>query len=299
VEERALKKIGFIGVGNIGAPMAQRLIEKEYELVVCDSSSVARAAFSGITSVTGSPCDCADADLVILMVADDEQLRQAVLGPCGVASGIRSELPPLIAIMSTVMPETVREVAAAVSPSGAFVVDAPVSGGAVRARKGTLAIMVGGERGHFNLLRPVLDALGTAVHHCGDLGSGELTKIINNMVGVTNLFLFAEAMQIGARYGLDLARLSAIMETGSGRNNGTRDWPERQALYRYNSEMPATLDAIVEVTRKDLRHAEAIARTAGLDCQILTAVVQAHERVRQEDLIERWREVSRDCRDDD
>ncbi|MBN9061872.1 MAG: hypothetical protein BGP06_20290 [Rhizobiales bacterium 65-9] len=287
-----MRRIGFIGAGNIGRPMAERLMERGFDLLLCDINPATREAFAALGArVTAKAADCAAEDAVILMVANDDQLTSALFAEGGLFDAVAADAPPLVLVMSTVMPESVQAAADTLRTKGARVVDAPVSGGAVRARRGQLSIMTGGDDEDIAAAQPILDALADVVHRCGAVGAGQVTKIINNLVGVTNLFLFAEAMQIGERLGLDLSRLAAIMEVSSGRNNGTRDWEERKALYRWNAATPETMRAIVEVTRKDLRNAVALAQRAQVSAPMLDGAAAAHAAAASDGILARWREL--------
>lgn len=287
-----MRRAGFIGAGNIGRPMAERLMERGYDLLLCDINPATRDAFAQLGArVTSTAADCAREDAVILMVANDDQLAGALFGAGGLFDAIDPDAAPLVLIMSTVMPESVQSAAAKLGAKNTRVVDAPVSGGGVRARRGQLSIMAAGDDKDIAAAQEILESLGNVIHRCGAVGAGQTTKIINNLVGVANLFLFAEAMQIGERFGLDLTRLAAIMEASSGRNNGTRDWEERKALYRWNAASAETMRAIVEVTRKDLRNAVALAQRANVSAPMLDGAASAHAAASSDEILARWREL--------
>src|SRR5690606_19184707 len=132
-------------VGNIGGPMAERLMRSGFDLCVCDRSDAARSHFAKIGArIADRPADCAQEEMVVFMVANEAQLEEAALGADGLAAGVDPAAPPLVAIMSTIMPEAARAIAAKLESRNLRVVDAPVSGGAVRAAKGQLSIMIGG-----------------------------------------------------------------------------------------------------------------------------------------------------------
>lgn len=284
--------VAFIGAGSIGGPMAERLLERGRTLLICDAAEKTRDSFAALgCAVTDDPGDCAGCGTIIFMVANDDQLRSAA---ARLTPRLDGQSAPLLLVMSTVLPETVTGFAAQLSASGARILDAPVSGGSVKARAGDLSIMVGGEETVMDEARPLLDDLATSVFHCGPLGSGEATKILNNLVGVTNLFLFSETMQIAKSLGMDLQALVNVMEASSGRNAGTRDWPARRKLFAWNS---ASLDAsrsVVGVTRKDLHHALKLARRSAAATPILEAVVAAHDTTLPETILERWSRLAAD-----
>ncbi|WP_280110089.1 NAD(P)-dependent oxidoreductase [Pseudaminobacter salicylatoxidans] len=285
--------IAFIGAGSIGAPMAERLLERGRKLLICDPAPGVRAHFEGLgCAVTDTAADCASCPIIIFMVANDEQLRMAA---ATLAPALDRPAGPLVLVMSTVLPETVHSVAEQLAPSGARVIDAPVSGGSIKARDGELSIMVGGDENLFNEARPLLDDLASSIFHCGALGSGETMKILNNLVGVTNLFLFSEAMRIADALNLDLPRLVDVMEQSSGRNAGTRDWEARKKLFAWNSTDLAASKAVVDVTRKDLRHAIALAQASRTAAPMLEAITAAHDATPYEAILDRWRTLASDA----
>lgn len=286
-------RIAFIGAGSIGRPMAERLIDCGRDLIVCDPSPTVRAHFADLgCSTTDMPGNCADAGIVIFMVANDAQLRSAATGPSGLIPAIDPSSAPILLIMSTVLPETVLEVAAEAASRQAHTIDAPVSGGSLKARNGTLSIMASGEPADIDAVRPVLDQLASVTFECGILGNGQKTKILNNLVGVANLFLFAETMHVAQLLGMDLQRLADVMEQSSGRNNGTKDWTARKGLFRWNSEDLAAVRSVVDVTRKDLHHALTLAERAGAATPLLRALVQGHDETPYTDVLMRWRALA-------
>lgn len=286
--------VAIVGVGSIGRPMAERLLRTGVRVLACDRDPAARDAMAAAgAATTGRAADCAGAAMAILMVADDAQLEAAALGPGGLAAGIDPAAPPLVALMSTVLPETARSVAAELAAAGARVIDAPVSGGSVRAGRGELTVMAGGGAADLEAMRPVLGRLATAIHHCGPLGAGAAAKIVNNLVGVTNLFLFSEAMALADRHGLDLPALAAAMEAGSGRNAGTRDWEERKALYRWNAGTPEAMRSLLAISRKDLGHAVALAQAAGVAAPMAEAAARALADFDGDAIRDRWLRLAR------
>ncbi|KAB0267493.1 NAD(P)-dependent oxidoreductase [Microvirga brassicacearum] len=286
-------RIAFIGAGSIGRPMAERLIECGRDLIVCDPSPAVRAHFAALgCPTTDTPGDCADAGIVIFMVANDAQLKSAATGPSGLIAAINASAAPILLIMSTVLPETVLDIAAEAALRHARTIDAPVSGGSLKARDGTLSIMASGDPADIDAARPVLDQLASVTFECGALGNGQKTKILNNLVGVANLFLFAETMRVAQLLGMDLQRLADVMERSSGRNNGTKDWTARQGLFRWNSGDLAAARSVVDVTRKDLHHALMLAERAGAATPLLRALVQGHDETPYGDVLERWRALA-------
>jgi len=287
-----MKRVGFIGVGSMGARMARRLHDAGYELTVCDREAATLSVFETLgVAIAPTPSACGGNDLVILMVANDAQLKEVMLAPDGLVSGIDVAAPPLVAVMSTVLPETVREIANALSRKNAAVIDAPVSGGLAGAEAGTLTIMIGGSEQDVARLRPILNAMATTIFHCGELGSGELTKIVNNMVGVSNLFLMAEAMTLAKRYGLPPERLVSIMEASSGRSAYTRDWDGRKGTYSAIAADADRMRSHLAICRKDLQCALTLASNARRPLGVFANIASAIASGADSEVREVWQDA--------
>lgn len=261
--------VAVIGAGDIGGPIARRLCAAGFMVTVCDRDERRLDALRGsVARTTDTASDCAGADVALLLVANGAQVRDAVLGPRGLAS---EEGPlPAIVVMSTVAPRTVTRLAVDLASRGAHVMDAPVSGGAARADNGTLTIMVGGEA--VDSVRPILEALAARVIPCGPLGSGQFVKILNNIVCHSNTVLLAEAFALAARQGLDPAAVAAVLEVSTGRNYLTAE-PERvAAAYSGFARDRPSFDALLSIMRKDLRLAVELASAASIAAPMLRAL---------------------------
>ena len=287
-----MSDIGFIGVGAMGSQMAQRLIAAGHSLTIFDPNQAALVPFEKSARIAKSAAECGGASLIILMVQNDDQLKEALLGEPGVLSTIKPERNSLIAVMSTVLPDTIFAIRDAIKEKGARLIDAPVSGGPVGAREGTLSIMVGGAESDFAEAKPLFEAFGKNIYLCGKLGSGELTKIINNLLGVANTFLFAEALSIGKRYDVDLSRLVPIMDVSSGRCMGTRDWPRHLQIYRDAARTSETIKALTDVCRKDLHHAVEIAHLSGVNVPLAERLFETLNDATYAEIHDRWRSLA-------
>ena len=284
-----MKRIGFIGLGSIGSPMAGCIIRAGFQVTVCDQNPKALDRFRKTAyRVTDKPADCAGQEMVVVMVANDDQVKTVMEGEDGLLKAVNPKQPPLLAVMSTVMPQTTQGLAPACAKKNIRLIDAPVSGLPVVAEQGKLTIMVGGEAADLEAMRPVLKTMGENIFHTGPLGSGNVTKLVNNIVGVTNLFLSVEAMLVGKKYGMDLSKLAAIMETSSGRNFSTKDWERGKATFAYFAQSLDLSKVLVDLTRKDLQHALELARKAGLSSPLLEQIVQVVEKSSYEEIKERW-----------
>jgi len=263
-----IKKIGFIGVGVMGAPIARRLAGAGYDITVCDVNSAAADSLSDCAAVVTSPSGCAKLDLVFILVSTDAQVKNVLFAADGLAPAIDPSRPPCIVVMSTVQPDTVRALALHQALKNVPILDAPISGGLDGAISGALSVMVGGDRAHFEMVNPALEKVGTKVAYCGPLGNGSTTKILNNLIGVANWLLMGEAMSLAASLGLDLDNLAAVMDTGSGRNFSTSNWASRRALYGVYAGKPELVGSNMEICEKDLSLFLQLARQAGAELPI-------------------------------
>jgi 3-hydroxyisobutyrate dehydrogenase len=226
--EAAKPSIGFVGIGKMGWPMARRLAGAGYRLVVADAArqrveaflAEARAGAAGSLAALGR-----ESDIVITMLPDGKAVRAVLCGGDGAAgdcilAGIRQGA--LVIDMSSSSPVGTRALEPLLAARGAGLLDAPVSGGVKRAI-GTLAIMAGGDAALLERARPVLATMGRDIFHTGPLGSGHAMKALNNYVSAAGLVAAAEAVRMGARFGLDPARMVDILNASTGRNNSTEN----------------------------------------------------------------------------
>lgn len=200
-------RLGYIGLGSMGAPMAKRLVGWPGGLVVFDVRDEAMAAFAGTGADTAATlADVAIADLVSIAVLDDAQVREVV------AELARLAAPgTVIAIHSTIGDDTAVELAELFAPNGIHVIDAPVSGGAGAAEKGELATMVGAPRDVYERVKPVFKQWASLVIHAGEPGSGTRMKLARNMLTFTAFAAACEAMTLAEAAGLDLQALGRVV----------------------------------------------------------------------------------------
>ena len=207
--------VGFIGLGIMGGPMAGHLIEAGYPLTVFNRTRAKTEPLAARGArVAGTPAEvAARSEIIVTMVTDSPDVEAVVAGPHGVLQGIRPD--SVVVDMSTVSPAVERRLDAALQKKGCALVDAPVSGGDVGARNATLAIMAGGDSRAFEQARPVLEAMGRTVTHCGPVGSGQVAKLSNQiLVGVTLLGV-SEAILFARRNGLDPGVMIRAVENGA------------------------------------------------------------------------------------
>ncbi len=222
-------RVGFVGLGHMGRPMAARLCQGGLSLFVADKDPVALAGFTKAFDVQvpegleelGRACD-----MVITMLPDGEDVRQVMLGTGdGDGDNIASGLSPgaILMDMSSSAPMATRGLGRELADLGIAMIDAPVSGGVARAEDGTLAIMVGGEGAIIETCRAVLALMGRSILATGPLGSGHAMKALNNYVSAAGLTAASEALLIGQRFGLDAAVMVDVLNQSSGRNNSTEN----------------------------------------------------------------------------
>ncbi|RTR06385.1 3-hydroxyisobutyrate dehydrogenase [Halomonas nitroreducens] len=224
-------KIAFIGLGNMGAPMAANLLQAGHDVCVFDLVEAAMADLEGQGARRGESAEaaCRDAEVVISMLPAGTHVRSLYLGREGQA-GLLDALGhrPLIIDASTISPDDARTVGVAATERGLTYLDAPVSGGVGGAKAGSLTFIVGGDAQGFDQARPVLEGMGKNIFHAGEIGAGQVAKICNNMLLGILMSGTAEALSLGVKNGLDPAVLSEIMKQSSGGNwalNVYNPWP--------------------------------------------------------------------------
>jgi 3-hydroxyisobutyrate dehydrogenase len=211
-----MAKVGFIGLGNMGMPMAQNLLKAGYEVTGFDLNADATQllAANGGTSANSVADACKAAEVVITMLPAGEQVRDVYLGAGGV---LASAAPGTLLIdSSTIDVQTARDVAQAAQDSGLAMVDAPVSGGVTGAEAATLTFMVGGSDDAFERARLVLEKMGKTIVHAGGPGNGQAAKICNNMILGASMIVVCEAFLLAEKLGLDAQKLFDISSKSSG-----------------------------------------------------------------------------------
>ncbi|MFA5868192.1 MAG: NAD(P)-dependent oxidoreductase [Candidatus Bathyarchaeia archaeon] len=222
-----MKRIGFIGLGLMGSGMTMNILKAGFPLTVWNRTpSKMEALVKAGAKAARSPREVAErSDIVIDIVTDSSDVEQVLLGPEGVVHGAR---PGTIVIdMSTISPIKTREMAAKLGEKGIRMLDAPVSGGDIGARNGTLSIMVGGEKDAFDEAVPVFQAMGKTITHIGGHGDGQVTKAVNQILVGMNMLAVAEALMFASKAGVDLKKVHAAVAGGAAgswqlTNNGAK-----------------------------------------------------------------------------
>lgn len=257
-------RVGFIGLGSQGAPMARRIVDAGYETTLWARRPATLVPFAGTSAArAASPADLASvSDLVCVCVVDDADVEEVVTGESGVLAGLRKG--GVIAVHSTVHPDTCRRLADRARARGVTLIDAPVSGGGQAAAEGRLVVMAGGEPGTVAYCRPVFATYADPVVHMGPLGTGQVAKLLNNVLFTANLATAAGTLALGRDLAVDPDALARVVSHGSGTSF---------ALDRVTSA-GGTLDRIAThagpLLRKDVRLLTDVATSAGAAPGIVT-----------------------------
>lgn len=271
------ERIGFVGLGNMGGPMARRLAAAGHPLTVADAIPEVVARFTAEVGGEAAPSLAALGErcpIIITMLPNGQVVREVLLGPGGIAH----HLAPgsVVVDMSSSSPIGTRELFADLAKLGVPLVDAPVSGGVKKAADGTLAIMAGGDPEPIARVRPVLEVMGK-VFLTGRSGTGHAMKALNNFLSAANLAVAAEAVIAGERFGLDPATMIAILNASTGRNTGTDSkFP--------NNVLPRTFDSgfALGLMAKDLRLALEVAHASGAPTGLLSKCAQIWSEAEQQ-----------------
>jgi len=270
------ERIGFVGLGNMGAPMARHLAAAGFRIVAadCDPGALERFCSAVPCERAGSLAELGrSCRLVITMLPDGLAVRQVLLGADGVAAALAAGSVALD--MSSAEPVGTRALAATLAKSAICLVDAPVSGGVKRAVEGTLAIMAGGEADAITRCLPVLTVLGR-VFRAGASGSGHAVKALNNYLSAVALAATAEAMMAGESFGIDPSVMLEILNHSTGRNTATEQkYPAFILPRTFNSGFALGLMA------KDLRIALGLAEAVGTPAALLSECAALWERAQR------------------
>ncbi len=259
-------KIGFIGLGIMGRPMARNLMEAGYQLTIFNRSpEKAKELGKEGASVASSPAEVAGkSEVVITMLPDSPDVRNVVAGEGGVLEEI--EEGSLVIDMSTISPVVTEELAEKVRERGASMLDAPVSGGDLGATEGTLSIMVGGEEEDFERARPLFEVMGKAVTHVGPTGAGQVVKAANQVVVALTIEAVSEALVLGSKGGVAPEKILDVLSGGLAGNKVMEVKREKFLSHEFDAGFRS------ELHHKDLGIALAAGREYGVVLPV-TAIV--------------------------
>ena len=268
--------VGFVGLGNIGKPMALRLARSQLDVVVHDVAPepVAELEAAGAKPASSVAEVASQVDVLCVMVRDDDQVREVLGEALGVA---REGL--IVAIHSTVAPGTPGDLADTAAHHGVAVLDAPVSGGPMGAAAGTLAIMVGGDDDAFHAARPVLQLMGSHIVHAGPVGAGTRCKLARNLIHFTAFTAATEAQRLAEAAGLDLVALGEVVRHTDAVTGGPGAIMHRDTTARLSEDdfWYGVFGHVADLGEKDLGFAVQLADTLGVDIPLAR---QALDRLR-------------------
>lgn len=268
-------RIGVIGLGNMGLPMAQSLLRGGFDVIGFDLGEGRRALASagGVDADTSLEKLLGRADAILLSLPRPSDVEHVLVGNDALLT--RRDRRVLVIDTSTSDPGTSRRLAARLGEAGHGHLDAPVSGGPPGAAAGKLTMMVGGEAADVAAARPVLDAVGGVVLHVGPSGAGNVAKLVNNMLVAANMALVGEALRLGEAAGVGAEALLTVVNAATGRSVvSERHLPNYVLNGRFDSGFSAGL------MRKDIGLAADLARETGVDLPISEAVVDLWRRTR-------------------
>jgi 3-hydroxyisobutyrate dehydrogenase len=264
-------KVGFVGLGNMGNPMASNLIKAGHQLTVHD---LRREAATNLLEMganwVDAPKDVVPGnEVVFTSLPVPRDVEAVVLGENGIMEGATQGT--VYMDLSTNSPTAIRRIHDVCAERGVTVLDAPVSGGVYGAAAATLAVMVGGDQAVYDRMKPTLDAIGSHVVYCGPIGNGMVCKICNNLLSMGIGVLMTEALTLGVKAGVDLATLADVIANSSGGNRRlTEKFP--RYLFKGNFE-PGFATALAA---KDVRLATDLGREYGIPMELSNLVDQRH-----------------------
>lgn len=263
-------RVGFIGVGFMGRHMARNIAKGGYAMAVYDIRREAADELVGMGAEwADSPAAVAAvSDVVFTSLPRPQDVEEVALGEGGVLSGARAGTA--LFDLSTTDPDTIHRISEAARAKGVAVLDAPVSGGVAGAEAGTLCVMVGGDESVYQRHKAVLDCIGDKAMRCGDLGSGAVCKIVNNMIGLSVGVLLSEAFSLGVKAGVDAQTLFAAVSGSSGNTQGMRALPD--GLFKGNFEPGFQLD----LAAKDVGLATDMGRRLRVPMELANVVQQRY-----------------------
>ena len=251
-------KVGFIGLGGIGKPMAINIAKSRFELTVTDlrEQPLQELQHYGARVAHSAREVAAASDIVLASLPSNEASEQVALGPDGVLAGAKSG--DIYIDLSTISPHVVRTIARKATERGVDVLDAPVSGGLRQRREGLLSVMVGGDAATLARARPVLETFGDKIFHVGETGAGATMKLVNNLLNGINMVAAMEALVLGVKAGLSVEKMKEVISASSG---GSRAFDGTVDSIKRSPEPPAgeTANMGLRTLGKDVRLAAGLA----------------------------------------
>lgn len=262
--------VGFIGLGTMGAPMARNLLKAGHALTVYDlnAGAVASLAQAGANAAASPAAAASASEVVVTMLPDAPDVETAVLGPDGVAEGLKPG--SLYIDMSTIDPQTTQRIGATLKARGVDMLDSPVGKTVEHAVAGTSTLMIGGDAAVLERARPILSAMGQDLIHCGRLGMGQAMKLTNNLLASVLITASSEALVCGAKAGLSLETMLNVLRT-------TMAWNQQLAVAMHNRALKGDFEPgfMVKLAHKDCRLALAMNHSLGIETPVGAATLAA------------------------
>lgn len=274
-----VQRVGFIGLGTMGKPMAKRVLQGGYPLTVFDvvKAPVDELADMG-ANAAASPREVAqNSDVVCTILPNSPHVEQVVLGKDGVMDGLKPG--GIVVEMSTIEPAVTRKVAAEVVARGGRMIDAPVGKGAAEAAQGTLTIMVGGDYSTFEEVKPILATMGDSIFHCGDIGAGITVKVVNNLMASVIIAAISEGLTLGVKGGVKVETLLEVISTSGARSFHLTDTFPKRVLS--DNVQPGFL---MDLMHKDLSVITATGSQLGVPLPVTNVVRELSQIARQKGL---------------
>ena len=270
------ERIGFVGLGMMGLPMAKNLVEAGYTVTVfdLDAGAIEEAQGFGASPASTGAKVAAQSDIIITMVPDSPHVEAAIAGNGGIIEGIRAESG--VIEMGTILPETGKRMAELLAEKGADFVDAPVTGGVAGAEAGSMSILVGGDAEAFERTLPILSILGGDITHMGPVGAGHTTKIANQLIGVATLAGLSEAFVLAKKSGLDMQTFYDAVKNGAGRSWALETLGPKILKGDFSPGF------MVKHMQKDLRLAGQLADDTGTSIPTTSLIAQLYHAVQAE-----------------
>ena len=270
-------RIGFVGLGIMGRGMVKNLVEKNHPVTVWNRTPEKAEALKKDLNVTIAPSIqslAETSDVVLMCVSDTPDVEGVLFGEAGLAKGLRSGTT--VVDLSTISPAATRAFGKTLAAKNITLLDAPVSGGSEGAAKGTLSIMVGGPEEAFARVKPILEAMGTRITHMGPSGSGQTTKLMNQILVVVNMLAVSEALLLGRAADVDLLKAVRAVEAGAG------------GSWMLSQRAPQAIDGYwkpgftIDLQQKDLRLVLESARELGLPLFATSLVHQLYNKLQKD-----------------
>ncbi len=264
------RKVGFIGLGNMGAGMARNLLKADVPLMVWDvfPQSVEALAGDGAAAAAAAAAVADEADLVFLCVPTERETHEVLFGKAGLAQAGK---PSAIVDCTTMNHGAARRFAQQAREAGMVYADCPVSGMPLRAENGTLTMMFGGSTKLFERAKPYLDCMGEYIVHCGDVGMGQLMKAVNNIIYDINIAAFCEVLPFAVKAGLRPGQLAEVLTTGNSRSFASQYFVPRIMERRFHG------DFSLRAAYKDIVNIQEAAERLGASLPLVDAMVSAYE----------------------